>query len=73
MCFCLGSTMFHQTFQVPKTEESSPIYKLYGYGLCEENPAPKIASSYGSVPPCLSGSVVTHGTNSFNWDLNPST
>ena len=32
----------HQTFQVPKMEESSPILKLYGYGLCKGKPTPKI-------------------------------
>ena len=32
-----------QTFQVPKMEESSPSYELYGYGLCRGIPMPKIA------------------------------
>ena len=34
----------HQTFQVLKMEESSPIwYELYGYGLCRKKTSPKIA------------------------------
>ena len=43
---------FLQTFQAPKMEESSPRYKLYGYGLCRGKPIPKIALE-GSVPPFL--------------------
>ncbi len=33
---------FHQTFQVPKWRNPH-LYKLYGYGLCNGNPTPRIA------------------------------
>ena len=38
----LSCTLNHQTFQVPKMEESKHLYKLYGYGLwIRENPLQK--------------------------------
>ena len=35
----------HQTFKVPKMEESSQT-KMYGYGLCKGKPISKIALLY---------------------------
>ena len=37
------SKVFSPNFSLVPIEESSPIYKLYGYGLCKGNPTPKIA------------------------------
>ena len=67
--FLLESTMFmiyvkflgskwsynHQTFQVPKMDESENLDKLYGYRLCQGIP-PKTVSQ-GTVPPESFGDI----------------
>ena len=37
--------LIHQTFQVPKMEVLTHLYKLYGYGLCKGKPTSKIAEN----------------------------
>ena len=45
----ISETFNHPTFQVPKMEESSPMFQLYGYGFCEGvSPPPKIAKKKGN-------------------------
>ena len=61
----------HQTFQVPKMQESSPIYiyKLYGYGLwIQENPPPKKSPSKWRfrIPP-----ILYRYLNLFRWNHTP--
>ena len=58
----LAAAICHQTFQVPKIEASSNLYKLYGYGLCKGNPTPKTA---GKNP----GSPLVHSKSQTSKDL----